>query len=54
MLKLLQFLFTGHIHKYNIIKEESIESYYKDRKLSTATRYYLQCEICGEIKIKEP
>lgn len=52
MIKLLQFLLFGHVHKWKIIARCPIEyegwgTYYK------ATRYTLQCETCGDIKAKD-
>jgi hypothetical protein len=51
MINLLRYIFLGHVHKFKIIKE--IEVYREDDK-SKWTRYYLQCEKCGMMKIFEP
>jgi hypothetical protein len=52
MLRLLQWLFLGHVHKWTIVKEGSAawESTINEEK-ATWTRYVMQCEICGEMKI---
>jgi len=52
MLRLLQLLFIGHVHKWKVIKEgsaswESIQS----TESARWTRYVLQCEICGAMKV---
>jgi len=51
MLRLLQWLFLGHVHKWKVIKEGSAswESTTTEES-SRWTRYVLQCEICGELK----
>ena len=49
MLELLQKLFIGHIHKWKIINEVRCG----DGCGSAWNRYYLQCEHCGNIKIKD-
>jgi hypothetical protein len=50
MLRLLRFLWTGewHLHKWRILKEVDCISTSEDK--AEWTRYYLQCEHCGEIK----
>jgi len=54
MIRLLIFLFTGEWkcfdHKWKIIKEVIVNDTYTRGKW---TRYYLQCEKCGDIKIKD-
>jgi hypothetical protein len=49
MLKLLQLLFVGHCHKWKIINEGPCS----DSCGGKWQRYYLQCEHCGNIKIKD-
>ena len=52
MLRLLQWLFLGHVHKWKVIKEGSV-SWESTKNSDSAkwTRYVLQCEICGNMKI---
>lgn len=47
MLKLLQLLLYGHQHKWKIIKQVGMGY---DEKIITRQRFYLQCEVCGNIK----
>jgi hypothetical protein len=49
MIRLLHYLIFGHFHKWKIIGQAHVEG-----DESSWTRYYLQCETCGNIKIKEP
>lgn len=42
-------------HKYKIIKESDYEEvgYYSGKKMNVGYIYHLQCEKCGNIKIKK-
>ena len=52
MIRLLQLLFLGHIHKWKIIRTTQIYDE-PDDELPYGTRYDLQCEHCGKITIKK-
>lgn len=43
MLRLLQLLFTGHIHKWETMQERGLENDYQ----ATGKRVYLKCQHCG-------
>lgn len=45
MLQLLQWLFVGHVHKWQTIKEVRLEC----STGSTGLRYFQQCECCGKV-----
>lgn len=57
MLRLLQWLFYGHVHKchkWKIIKQERVEWEEVFRNGSSGgvcPRYILQCEHCGELRV---
>jgi len=48
MIRLLQFLFQGCWHKYDIIKKTRIMEKQTDT-LPIYTRYTVRCEKCGRI-----
>ena len=48
MIRLLQLLFYGHIHKWKIIKTHELTM---TGSKSTGTRHELQCEKCGNVKM---
>ena len=48
MIRLIQFLIFGHWHKWKIIEKHSL--WKNGYELSTGDLYYLQCEICGDVK----
>ena len=50
MIRFLQFLFYGHIHKWKIIDKYDLAY---SAKTSTGTRYVLQCSKCGDIKMHD-
>jgi len=49
MLGLIQLLFYGHIHKWEIYKTVRLTN----RRGSEGSRYTLRCEKCGNIKYKD-
>ena len=46
MLRLLQWLFIGHIHKWETMEERKLDNAYG----STGKRIYLKCTHCGNWK----
>lgn len=50
MLRLLQWLTYGHIHKWKIIKQERLE-WEEGSSSGVCARYTLQCEHCGELRV---
>jgi hypothetical protein len=50
MLRLLQLIFLGHIHKWKIIKENPLIRRDIDTPDQTGINYVLQCEHCGTLK----
>ena len=53
MWKLIKFIFTGnwHEHKWKIIDQYKYTQIQTKKVIEIV--YVLQCEICGDIKIKE-
>jgi hypothetical protein len=51
MLRLLQWLIFGHVHKWTIVKESRLNYSDDFGSSGSCTRYTLQCEICGNMKI---
>lgn len=55
MLKLFQWLFLGHAHKWVVERETQLDmirlSGYRVENVGTRVRY--SCEICKDIKIKD-
>lgn len=50
MIRLLAWLFTGHIHKWKTIREVRLEIVGDYLKVPVnGTRYYQQCERCGKV-----
>lgn len=45
MLRLLQWLFVGHVHRWKILENRSLAN----GSGSTGSRYILQCEACGDV-----
>ena len=43
MLRLLQFLFIGHIHKWETVETRGLDN----ADGATGTRVYLKCQHCG-------
>ncbi len=52
MIRLIQLLFFGHIHKWEIIDKRRVD-YESDFSKGSCDRYVLQCERCGNIKVKD-
>ncbi len=52
MIRLIQLLFFGHIHKWKIIDKLRVD-YETDFSKGSCDRYTLQCEHCGNIKVKD-
>jgi hypothetical protein len=52
MLKLLQLLIFGHIHKWIILGSGNIEHRSENGKV-VGVYYNLKCEKCGNVKIKK-
>jgi hypothetical protein len=52
MRKLFQLLWIGHEHKWKIIEESSFQ-YEGSFSSYRCIRYYLQCEVCGDVKIRD-
>lgn len=51
MFELLQKLFIGHVHKYEIIEKRKTKPYGYGQP--NCIEYHLQCTICGKIKFIE-
>lgn len=51
MLRLFQWLFLGHTHKWKIINQVRLNWSDGYGEEGLCTRYTLQCEICGNMKI---
>lgn len=51
MIRFLQLLFFGHVHKWKTIKVVPFENWGESPKEVTArgTRYVQQCEACGVV-----
>jgi len=47
MIRLIQFLIFGHIHKWNVLEKEK---YTLDQGSHNGIQYNLQCEKCGNMK----
>lgn len=56
MIRLLQFIFLGHAHKWKIIREVKLV-YAADPEAGTGAhegrRYDLQCERCGDVRKRD-
>jgi uncharacterized protein CbrC (UPF0167 family) len=52
MIRLIQLLFFGHAHKWEIIDKRRLDYVY-DFSKGSCERYTLQCEHCGKIKVKD-
>lgn len=52
MIRLLQLLIFGHVHKWKIIKEGPFTLYGEDEAemVQRGTQYNVQCEHCGAVK----
>jgi hypothetical protein len=53
MIRLLQWLFIGHVHKWKIIREGAVDIYAEQvgkGKPITAHKYIQQCEGCGKLR----
>lgn len=53
MIRLLQFLWSGCWHEWEVIKEARLEWTDDFGSEGTCTRYILQCKKCGNIKKKD-
>lgn len=53
MIKLLQILFFGHSHKWEIEDVRRLEKNHDFGLKSTGSRYVLRCDVCGTIKKKD-
>lgn len=52
MIRFLQWLFYGHVHKWKIINQNKVYLKFIDNEEEAVfMRYILQCETCGEMKI---
>lgn len=51
MLKILQYIMLGHIHKWKIIESVNYE-FNTGFEKGNCTKYTLQCETCGKLKTK--
>lgn len=49
MIRLLQWLFTGHIHKWKTIADNPLRVSEGSRQVALGHRYVQQCEHCGTI-----
>ena len=52
MIRLIQLLFFGHVHKWEIIAKRRLD-YVSDFSNGTCERYILRCQHCGNIKVKD-
>lgn len=54
MMRVLQFLFFGHVHKWETIKEVGYQEWGGEigegRPSKVATKYVCRCERCGVVK----
>lgn len=53
MLRLLQLIFFGHVHKWKILNEVPLQRWpgrIGEGKPWTGTNYILRCEDCGKLK----
>lgn len=50
MIRLLQLIFLGHIHKWKTVEKSAYEGRTQGRVTSKGTVFTLQCEHCGEMK----
>ncbi len=54
MLRLFKWLWTGdsHLHKWEIIERNNVFQSGSDKTLPVAIDFVMQCEVCGDIKVK--
>lgn len=52
MLALFELLWSGHLHKWIIIKESRYDWSNDLGECGSGTKYILQCTVCGNIKRK--
>lgn len=52
MFTLLEYLFHGHAHKWEIIDQRPLTVKTMTGK-NTGMRYYVQCKVCGTVKKKD-
>lgn len=53
MLRLIQLLIFGHIHKWKILEQGSLTVHNDFGPPSKGDRYIYQCENCGKVKKKD-
>lgn len=51
MIRLLQWLFTGHVHKWKTIDKAKLWGECKERPIGAM--YIQQCEYCGLVKRRD-
>lgn len=49
MLRLLQWIFLGHVHKWKTVSAGDLEARGDDRINLRGKRYIQQCETCGMV-----
>lgn len=47
MIRLLQWLFLGHVHKWKTLEKRELRQTYGGKVDSVGTRYIQECETCG-------
>jgi hypothetical protein len=50
MIRLLQLIIFGHVHKWKVMEEKSIHNLSIPKGYTAGTLYVCQCETCGAIK----
>lgn len=57
MIRIIQFLIFGHLHKWTVLKSVPYDTWAEEvgvgKKLASGTQYVLRCEKCGEMKTFE-
>lgn len=53
MIRLLQMLFMGHVHRWKTIEKTNLSTMDGDKVAATGARYIQQCETCGIVKKRD-
>lgn len=49
MLRLLQWIVMGHVHRWKVRSEGNLNHTRKGQIVETGSRFILQCERCGDV-----
>ena len=49
VIRLIQFLIFGHVHKWVTTREAPLEYTFNGKTVASGRRYTCRCELCGEI-----